>query len=423
MLEKVDSGNGRARKRSESPPLRVLWITPMRALAQDSAEALQRVLDDLNLPWSLETRTGDTSSAVRSRQSRRLPTALITTPESLSLLLTRPNAAQLFEGLRLVVVDEWHELLSTKRGVQTELGLARLRRWQPGLRLWGLSATMGNLETALQTLLGWADFATGEVPAGRLVRANIPAPLRIDSILPANIERFPWAGHLGLRLLPQVIAEIEASRSALVFTNTRSQTEIWYQAILEQRPDWAGIMALHHGSLDADTRQWVVDNLRSGKLRCVISTSSLDLGVDFTPVDRVFQVGSPKGVGRLLQRAGRSGHQPGVESRMTCVPAQALELVEYAAARAAIQAGEIESRIPLEKPLDVLAQHLVTIALGGGFESDDLYREVRTTRAYRSLTPDEWQWALDFVTRGGPALKSYPMYSSVAKDGGSLSDR
>jgi ATP-dependent helicase Lhr and Lhr-like helicase len=418
MLEKVDSGNGRSRKRSESPPLRVLWITPMRALAQDTAEALQRVLDDLNMPWSLETRTGDTSSAVRSRQSRRLPTALITTPESLSLLLTRPNAVQLFDGLRLVVVDEWHELLSTKRGVQTELGLARLRRWQPGLRLFGLSATMGNLETALQTLLGWADFATGEVPAGRLVRANIPAPLRIDSILPANIERFPWAGHLGLRLLPQVIAEIEASRSALVFTNTRSQTEIWYQAILEQRPDWAGIMALHHGSLDPETRQWVVDNLRSGKLRCVISTSSLDLGVDFTPVDRVFQVGSPKGVGRLLQRAGRSGHQPGVESRMTCVPAQALELVEYAAARAAIQAGEIESRNPLEKPLDVLAQHLVTIALGGGFESDDLYREVRTTRAYRSLTQDEWQWALDFVTRGGPALKSYPMYTRVTKEGG-----
>jgi ATP-dependent helicase Lhr and Lhr-like helicase len=204
----------------------------------------------------------------------------------------------------------------------------------------------------------------------------------------------------------------------LVFTNTRSQTEIWYQAILEQRPDWAGIMALHHGSLDPETRQWVVENLRRGSLRCVISTSSLDLGVDFAPVDRVFQVGSPKGVARLLQRAGRSGHQPGVESRMTCVPAQALELVEYAAARAAIQKGEIETRPPLEKPLDVLVQHLVTIALGGGFEPDDLYAEVRTSRAYRSLTPGEWEWGLDFVTRGGPALKSYPLYNRVVvRDG------
>jgi ATP-dependent helicase Lhr and Lhr-like helicase len=411
------AGDGRKRKRSESPTLRVLWLTPMRALAYDTAGALQRVLDDLDLPWSLETRTGDTSSAVRSRQSRRLPTALITTPESLSLLLTRPNAKELFAGLRVVVVDEWHELMSTKRGVQTELGLARLRRWQPGLRLWGLSATMGNLETALQTLLGTGSFGTGEVPSGRLVRADIPSPLQIDSIVPSQIERFPWAGHLGLRLLPQVIAEIETSRSVLVFTNTRSQTEIWYQAILEQRPNWAGIMALHHGSLDPDTRQWVVDNLRAGKLRCVVSTSSLDLGVDFTPVDRVFQVGSPKGVARLLQRAGRSGHQPGVQSRITCVPAQALELVEYAAAKAAVQAGEIESRTPLEKPLDVLVQHLVTIALGGGFDSQDLYREVRTTRAYRTLTEDEWRWALDFVTRGGPALKAYPLYSRVVGEG------
>jgi ATP-dependent helicase Lhr and Lhr-like helicase len=420
VLEGLAEGHhldGRKPKRSKTPPLRVLWITPMRALAHDTAGALQRVLDDLQLPWSLETRTGDTSSAVRSRQSRRLPTALITTPESLSLLLTRPNANEMFSGLRLVVADEWHELMSTKRGVQAELGLARLRRWQPGLRLWGLSATMGNLELALQTLLGAADFLTGEIPSGRLVRADIPSLLRIDSILPSQIERFPWAGHLGLRLLPQVIAEIEASRSVLVFTNTRSQTEIWYQAILEQRPDWAGIMALHHGSLDPGTRQWVVDNLRAGKLRCVVSTSSLDLGVDFTPVDRVFQVGSPKGVGRLLQRAGRSGHQPGVESRITCVPAQALELVEYAAARAAVQSGEIEARLPLEKPLDVLVQHLVTIALGGGFAADDLYREVRTSRAYRNLTEAEWRWALDFVTRGGPALKAYPLYSRVVQQG------
>ncbi|MDQ2890559.1 MAG: DNA ligase-associated DEXH box helicase, partial [Gemmatimonadota bacterium] len=201
-----------------------------------------------------------------------------------------------------------------------------------------------------------------------------------------------------------------------VFTNTRSQTEIWYQAILGARPDWAGAIALHHGSLDRKRREWVEQGLRDGRLRCVVATSSLDLGVDFSPVDRVIQIGSPKGIARLLQRAGRSGHQPGASSRVTCVPTHTLELIEVAAARDGIKSGRIESRYPIQRPLDVLAQHLVTLAVGDGFLPDVMLLEVRTTDAFADLPDDEWQWVLDFVTSGGSALTAYPEYSKVVPD-------
>lgn len=402
----------RRRGRAASPPLRVLWITPLRALAADTAEALRAPLEGLGIPWSLETRTGDTPAAVRSRQRSRLPTALVTTPESLTLLLSREDARELFSTLRLVVVDEWHELMGTKRGVLLELALARLRGWRPELRLWGLSATIGNLEEAARTLLGPAG------PDARIIRGVEPKSVIVDSLLPPTIERFPWAGHLGTQMLPQVIEAIEEGESAIVFTNTRSQTEIWYQAILAARPDWAGAIALHHGSLERKSREWVEDGLRRGALRCVVATSSLDLGVDFSPVDRVLQVGSPKGVARLLQRAGRSGHRPGAISRVTCVPTMALELIEVAAARDGIETGAVESRLPVERPLDVLVQHVVTVALGGGFRPHELLAEVRTTHAYAGLLDDEWQWTMDFVTRGGSALQAYPEYSRVVERDG-----
>ena len=411
LLEWLAEHPAGAGKRRAAPPLTVLWITPLRALAADTQEALRAALDGLIVPWRLEGRTGDTSSSVRKRQRERLPTALVTTPESVSLLLSQPDARKLFAGLRLVVVDEWHELLGSKRGVQTELALARLRGWRPDLRVWGLSATLGNLDVARAALLGGGRM-------GRLVQGAAAKEILVDSLLPAEIERFPWAGHLGLKLLPQVAAAIEEGESALVFTNTRSQTEIWYQALLAARPEWAGTIALHHGSLDRKVRDWVEGALRRGELRCVVCTSSLDLGVDFTPVDRILQVGSPKGIARLVQRAGRSGHRPGQRSRVTCVPTNAFELVEAAAARHAIETGRIEPRTPPEKPLDVLVQHLVTVALGGGFRSADLYEEVRTAWAYRDLSPTEWDWVLDFVTRGGPALAAYPEYKRVVDQDG-----
>jgi ATP-dependent Lhr-like helicase len=394
------------------PPLRILWITPLRALAADTEAALRAPLADLGLPWTLESRTGDTSAKVRSRQRTRLPTALVTTPESLALLLSRDDARTLFADLRAVIVDEWHELMGSKRGVQTELALARLRRWRPTMRTWGLSATIGNLDDAREALLG---AGTGR-PPGRVIRGLVPKDIIVDALIPPRIERFPWAGHLGTQMLPQVVDAIEEGETAIVFTNTRSQTEIWYQAILDARPDWAGLIALHHGSLDRAKRDWVEAGLRGGQLRCVVATSSLDLGVDFSPVDRVLQIGSPKGVARLLQRAGRSGHRPGAVSRVTCVPTNALELIEVAAARDGVEAIAVESRLPVERPLDLLAQHVVTVALGGGFDPDDLLAEVRTTGAYAGLLDDEWRWVLDFVTRGGDALRAYPEFQRVVID-------
>lgn len=435
-------------KRHEEP-LRVLWITPLRALAADTLQALQAPLTDLQIPWTLEARTGDTTTTVRNRQAKRLPTALVTTPESLSLLLSRADARQQFSRLRTVIVDEWHELLATKRGVQTELCLARLRSWQPQLQTWGLSATLGNTDEAMRVLLGQTakpeqqtiqPILAGDelkpnqrnsdgsplapstshprnVSPGVLIEGMQRKRIAVDSIIPRSLERFPWAGHLGLKLVADVAGEIDNADTSLVFTNTRSQTEAWYQGLLRARPDWAGKIALHHGSLDRAKREWVEDKLREGQLKCVVCTSTLDLGVDFAPVERVFQVGSPKGIARLLQRAGRSGHSPGKESRVTFVPAHSLELLEIAAARDAIEAGRLESRRPPVLPIDLLTQHATTLALGEGFESNALYAEVRTTTTFSHLSRADFDWTVDFISTGGQALKAYPEYQKVRPAG------
>ncbi|WP_020191302.1 ligase-associated DNA damage response DEXH box helicase [Pseudomonas putida] len=387
-------------------PIQVLWVTPMRALAADTARALQAPLDELQLPWSVGVRSGDTNSAERARQARRLPSVLITTPESLTLLLTRAQAREDFATLQLVVVDEWHELLGNKRGVQLQLALARLRHWHPGLPTWGLSATLGNLQHARDVLLP---------QGGLLVQGRQDKALQVDTLLPKAIERFPWAGHMGLKMLDQVCHEIDASASSLVFTNTRAQAEIWYQALLEARPDWAGLIALHHASLARDTRDWVERSLKQGSLKAVICTSSLDLGVDFLPVERVLQIGSAKGIARLMQRAGRSGHAPGRRSRVTLVPTHSLELVEAAAARQALIAGHIEARFSPRLCMDVLVQHLVSMALGSGFRPEQLLAEVRSTWAFRQLRDSQWQWALDFVCHGGSSLTAYPDYQRVER--------
>ena len=411
----VEAPPARARGKPLAPPLSVLWITPMRALAADTTRALREPLAELAPSWTIGLRSGDTTSAERSAQDRRLPTVLVTTPESLTLQLARGDALETLAHVQLVVVDEWHELLGNKRGVQVQLALARLRQRRPALICWALSATLGNLEEALETLVGVRSPAS-DAPAPVLVRGDVAKTMVIDTLLPGRAERFAWAGHMGLRMLPQVAQAIEGSGTTLVFTNTRSQAERWYQALLEARPDWAGVIALHHGSLAKEVRDWVEQGLKAGTLRAVVCTSSLDLGVDFLPVDRVLQVGSAKGIARLLQRAGRSGHAPGRPSRVTLVPTHSLELVEAAAARHAAQAGQVESRRSPHEPLDVLVQHLVTIALGGGFVPDALLAEVRTTTAYRDLSDASWQWCLDFVRQGGPSLASYPDFQRVAPD-------
>ncbi len=414
LLRGLSFGAVAAPSKAAAPPLGVLWLTPMRALAADTTRALQLTLPEVAPHWSVGQRTGDTASAERARQDRRFPTALVTTPESLSLMLTRERAAEELAGVHTVIVDEWHELMGNKRGVQVQLALARLKRWSPRLVVWGLSATLGNLDDAKRVLIGaGAHTHTDGEDEGLTVQGRVEKTLLIDTLLPENPGRFSWGGHLGAQMLKPVIAEIDSAATTLVFTNTRSQAEIWYQLLLRERPDWAGIVALHHGSLDKAVREWVEAGLKQGQLKAVVCTSSLDLGVDFLPVERVLQIGSAKGVARLLQRAGRSGHAPGRPSRVTLVPTNTLELVEAAAARRAALAGRIEKRATPDKPLDVLVQHLVTVALGGGFAPDAMFDEVCSTWAYRALRRDEFDWALGFVEGGGGSLAAYPEYHRV----------
>jgi ATP-dependent Lhr-like helicase len=398
-----------ARSATEGPQtgLRVLWVTPLRALARDTVAAIQAPLDELEIPWRVEHRMGDTSSSRKARQRKSMPQVLVTTPESLSLLLSYPEARTLLGDTEAAVVDEWHELMGSKRGVQVELALARIRGWQPGLRTWGLSATLGNLEEARDTLLGVG--AAG----GRIIHGPERRLPEVATLIPDAMARFPWAGHLGLGLLPRVVELLEEPGTTLIFTNTRAQAEIWHRAIVEKRPSWTGEVALHHGSMDRKLRTAAEEGLADGSLRGVVATSTLDLGVDFGPVDRVVQIGSPKGIGRLLQRAGRSGHTPEGRSRIWCVPTNALELAEFAAAREAMARDRVEPRSPVRLALDVLVQHLVTVALGGGFDGDELLAEVRTTGAFSTLDQESWGWCLDFASRGGPALQAYPRYARI----------
>lgn len=392
--------------------LRVLWITPLRALATDTAGNLQQAVDGLGLDWQVETRTGDTSTAVRARQRRKLPHALVTTPESLSVLLSYRNVEESFRHLDAVIVDEWHELLGSKRGVQLQLCLAWLRARRPSLPVWGLSATLGNLDEAKQVLLG-----EGAAP-GVSIAGDTHKTLAVRGLIPATLERFPWGGHLGLAQLEGVLEYLEQGDTALLFTNTRSQAELWFESVLKARMDWLTQIGLHHGSIDRKLRKRIEDGLRAGDFRCVICTSSLDLGVDFSPVDRVVQVGSPKGVARLMQRAGRSGHQPGAPSEILCVPSHAFELVEIAAARRAWEAGRVEARRPLRLCLDVLVQHLVTLAAGPGFAAEQALAEAQATHAFAGLTRQMFDWCLVFITQGGPVLEHYPQFHRVVEQDG-----
>jgi ATP-dependent Lhr-like helicase len=393
----------------KKPRLKLLWITPLRALAADTLKNLREPAEAMGLDWQIAMRTGDSSSRDRRLARNGGADALVTTPESLALLLSYADTAPMLSQLDGVIVDEWHELLGSKRGTLLELGLARLRRLAPGLRVWGLSATLGNLEEAKETLVP-------RDPSALLVQGRQPRPVIIETALPRDGERFPWAGHLGLRQLPRVLERVLAARSTLLFTNTRAQAELWHQALSAVWPEDASALALHHGSLDRKLRGDTETAIREGRVRCVVATSSLDLGVDFSAVDQVIQVGSPKGVARLLQRAGRAGHRPGEASRVLCIPTNALELVEFAAVRDALAQGRIEARRPLRMGLDVLAQHLVTRAVGGGFEAAEALAEARSTHAFAALDETQWNALLDFVVRGGEALQHYPDYRRVQLD-------
>lgn len=397
---------------SNSPKgLQAVWITPLRALSQEIRQSAERLISDLDLNLSVGIRTGDTSQKERQRQKRQMPHLLITTPESLQLLLASKNYPKTFKNCRAVVVDEWHELLGTKRGVQMELALSRLKAVQQQvLKIWGISATIGNLEQARDVLLG---LNASTQASSVLIKAQLHKTIEVKSLIPQEMERFPWRGHIGLHLIDDVVKIIKQSKTTLLFTNTRSQCEIWFQKILEKHPEFAGEFAMHHGSINKDTRLWVEQAIRNESLKAVVCTSSLDLGVDFAPVETIIQIGGPKGVARFVQRAGRSGHQPGKTSRIYFLPTHAIELIEAAALQKAVEQNYVEDRMPYLNSFDVLVQYLTTLAVSDGFYPKDIYPEIKSTFCFQAMTEDDWRWALNFITKGGQSLENYDEYHKV----------
>ena len=396
--------------------LQLLWISPLRALAKDVGRAMEEVIAELGMAWKVGIRNGDTDINERQRQKRQMPEVLIITPESLHLLLAQKGYPAVFEKLKIVAVDEWHELIGSKRGVQVELAVSRLVSIRnsglpvnnSSLRIWGISATIGNLDQAREVLL--SSLGNNQPVT---VKAEIRKDIIIESIIPDEIEKYPWSGHLGLKLIHKVLPILNTSTTTLIFINTRGMSEQWYQALLNAAPDLAGAIALHHGSIEQELRIWVEDALHTGKLKAVVCTASLDLGVDFRPVETVIQVGSPKGVARFLQRAGRSGHRPGDVSKIYFLPTHSLELVEAAALKSAIEETLIESREPMLLCFDVLIQYLSTLAISDGFRPEEIYKEIRSTYCYRDMNDDEWAALLQFITSGGNALQQYDEYKKI----------
>jgi ATP-dependent helicase Lhr and Lhr-like helicase len=474
--------------------LQLIWVTPLRALAKDIGRAMEEVISELGMQWKVGIRNGDTTISDRQKQKRQMPEVLIITPESLHLLLGQKGYAEVFESLRIIAVDEWHELIGSKRGVQVELAISRIaglrgiRRphlTSPGggrtvvhpdpafarqaltgvkatikqteveqktestrggshseargpvisppvrrtpdsfggelkgaLSLWGISATIGNLQQAMEVLLSPLQLLGKKVSEGVIVRAKLQKQIDIESIIPDEIEKYPWAGHLGIKLAEKVLPILYQSKTTLIFINTRGMSEMWYQTLLRIAPELAGAIALHHGSIEMELRTWVEEALHDAKLKAVVCTASLDLGVDFRPVETVIQVGSPKGVARFLQRAGRSGHSPDAVSKIYFLPTHSLELIEAAALKSAIEQEFIESREPMMLCYDVLVQYLGTLAISDGFLPGEIWKEVKATNCYAELTEDEWNEVLYFITSGGNALQQYDEYKKVEVEDG-----
>ncbi|SMC45454.1 ligase-associated DNA damage response DEXH box helicase [Moheibacter sediminis] len=388
--------------------LKLVWITPLRSLAKDLGRAMQEAIDEIGLDWTVEVRNGDTEIKDKQRQTRQMPDVLLVTPESLHLLLAQKGRERFFKSLHCAAVDEWHELLGSKRGVMVELALAYLKSQHPKIKVWGITATIGNLEEAMNVLL--PNFKKKVK-----ILAKEKKKIEIIPVYPEEVEVLPWAGHLGGKLVNQVVPIILNSQTTIVFTNTRSQSEAWYQLLLEAYPDFAGQIALHHSSIDGNIRQWIEDALSEGKLKAVVSTSSLDLGVDFKPVDTVIQIGSAKGVARFMQRAGRSGHSPFEVSKIYFVPTHSLELIEVAALKEAVKTQTIENREPMVQTFDVLVQFLVTLALGGGFKEDELFDVIRNSHAFSFMSIEEWEWCIFFITSGGKIGANYDEFHKVIK--------
>jgi ATP-dependent helicase Lhr and Lhr-like helicase len=396
--------------------LQLLWVTPLKALAKDISRAMEEIITALDMQWKIAVRNGDTTMADRQKQKKQMPEILIITPESLHLLLAQKNYTETFKTLEILAVDEWHELMGGKRGVQIELAITRIlairKKLNKTLSVWGISATIGNLEEAAAVLLSAVESIQTDF-SPFIVKAEIYKKIEINSILPDEIEKFPWAGHLGISLIDKIIPIIENSTTTLIFINTRGMTEMWYQGLLNANPELAGAIAIHHGSIEQALRLWVEEALHTTALKVVVCTASLDLGVDFRPVETIIQVGSPKGIARFLQRAGRSGHQPDAVSKIYFLPTHSLELMEAVALKKAVENKIMESKDPIVLCYDVLVQYLCTLAISDGFNANEIFNEIKNTFCFKEITKEEYDAIISYITQGGKALQEYDEYKKV----------
>ncbi len=384
------------------PGLHTLYVSPLKALAADIARNLTGPVAEMGLDIDIATRSGDTSARARTKQRDAPPNLLLTTPESLAVLLSAPGAAEMFSTVRRVIVDEAHALAGTKRGDQLALCLARLRALAPELRAIGLSATVAHPE-AIAAFVG----------ASRTIRAAGGAPPEIGMVLPAG--RLPWSGHMGLAAAPEILNRIRATGTTIVFVNTRAQAELLFQALWKLNEETLPI-GLHHGSLQLEQRLRVEQAMAAGRLRAVVATSSLDLGIDWGGVDQVLQVGAPKGISRLLQRVGRANHRMDEASRAILVPANRFEVLECEAAIAGVAEGDLDGDPPRDGGLDVLAQHLLLMACAAPFMPDAMFSEVRAAAPYARLARENFDAVLTFVENGGYALSAYDRYRKLFRD-------
>ncbi|WP_026776465.1 ligase-associated DNA damage response DEXH box helicase [Polaribacter sp. Hel_I_88] len=390
--------------------LKLIWISPLRSLAKDLAKAMNEVVDEIGLDWEVAVRNGDTPTNIRRKQERLMPDVLLTTPETLHLLFSQKKNSRWFKNVNCIAVDEWHELLGSKRGVLVELAIARIRNLSKKTSVWGITATIGNLEEAKNVLIPYDGVKT------TMIKAKEKKKIEIVSVLPDEVEELSWAGHLGKKMSSKIIPIIYENNTTLIFTNTRNQSELWYQILIEEAPDLIGQIAIHHGSIAKVQRNFIEEAISQGILKAVVCTSSLDLGVDFKPVDCVIQIGSAKGIARFLQRAGRSGHSPFETSKMYAVPTHSLQLIEVAAVKEAVKQNEIEARYPYVLTYDILVQFLVTLAVGEGFKADETFEFIKEIHAFHYLTKEDFDWCIHFITQGGNTLKSYEEFHKVVLD-------
>ncbi len=387
---------------------RIIYLTPLKALARDIVNSISRPIEDLKLPFQVGLRTGDSTPEARQSQRKVKPEILVTTPESLAILLTAQNPEKYAEVFS-VIIDEGHELLGSKRGSLLELSIATLRKYSPDLIVTVLSATIGNLRQAAEALTG--------VSNAKIISDAPSRSIQIDVLAPAEMTAAPWFGYAGLNLAEDLLKTIDPKETQIIFTNTRGSAEAWYRDILERRPQWRELTGLHHGSLTREERVLVEEKAKAGELKIIVATSSLELGVDFPKVGRVYQIGSVKSMARAVQRAGRGFHRPGESSSLTVCPASIFEILEAHALRQAVKVGIFEDKIPIPKPLDVFVQFLLNRAYNAGFTIDEIKETVARTYSFREITESEIIWAIQFLATGGKSLSQYDQFLKIKPEG------